>query len=76
MKRNRNITLRANVVREKTRIRKLVDRNPRRRGSWGARSFALIKNGMSYAAYLKRGGRNRDLRYDLSHGYVELVPAR
>lgn len=48
------------------------DGNPRRPGSFGYRSFALIKDGMSYEDYLAAGGRNTDLTWDVKHGFTEV----
>jgi hypothetical protein len=45
-------------------IRILVSDNPRREGTAGYRSFALIKDGMTVGAYLEAGGRMVDLRWD------------
>jgi hypothetical protein len=46
--------------------------NPRREGSHGFRSLAIIiaKPGISYSDFLAAGGRNRDLRYDVSQGHA------
>lgn len=51
---------------------KKVDKNPRREGTCGYKSFALIKDGMTYEAYRSAGGRNNDLQWDLDRGWVEL----
>lgn len=56
-------------------IFKKVDKNPRREGSIGFKSFALIRNGMPYREYIDKGGRNVDLRYDEEQGFVQLKPA-
>ena len=56
-------------------IYKKTDKNPRREGSIGFKSFAAIKNGMTYHQYIDAGGRNKDLRWDEEHGYVQLKPA-
>jgi DNA-binding MarR family transcriptional regulator len=54
------------------KIYKLVQENPRRVGTHGHKSFALIKDGMTYEAYKAAGGRNNDLSWDIDHGFVEL----
>lgn len=54
------------------KIFKLVDGNPRREGTHGHKSFALIKDGMTYEQYMQAGGRNNDLGWDIDHKYVEL----
>jgi hypothetical protein len=53
-------------------IYKLSAENPRRKNSVGHRSHGLIVNGMRYEEFIKMGGRNMDLKWDLKHGYVEL----
>lgn len=45
--------------------------NPRREGSHGAASFALIKNGMTIDEFVAAGGRMADLRWDVAKGHVE-----
>lgn len=57
-------------------IYKKTDKNPRREGSIGFKSFALIRNGMTYNQYIDAGGRNKDLRWDEEHGFVEIKPAK
>ena len=44
--------------------------NPRREGSIGHKSFAVIKDGMKFEAYVAAGGRSVDLQWDLDHKYV------
>jgi hypothetical protein len=56
-------------------IRKLVDENPRREGTFGYASFALIKNGMTYEKYIEAGGRRQDLAWDIERKYVKLENA-
>ena len=57
------------------RIYRLVEGNPRREGTHGHKSFALIVDGMTFEDYKARGGRNCDLSWDLDHNYVELREA-
>jgi hypothetical protein len=47
--------------------------NPRREGSHGFKSLAIIitKPGITYAAFLAAGGRNKDLRYDIAQKHAE-----
>jgi hypothetical protein len=52
---------------------KLVDKNPRREGTWGYRSWELIQDGMSYEAYKAAGGRNNDLQWDIDRKRIEVV---
>jgi hypothetical protein len=52
---------------------KLVDKNPRREGTWGYRSWELIKDGMSYEAYKAAGGRNNDLQWDIDRKRIQMA---
>ncbi|HZS61835.1 MAG TPA: hypothetical protein VFA43_21370, partial [Gemmatimonadaceae bacterium] len=54
------------------KIYKLVKENPRRANTWGHKSFAKIRDGMTVEQYLAAGGRRNDLAWDLAHKYVEL----
>lgn len=54
-------------------IIKDVKGNPRREGSWGHQSFDLIKSGMSLTSFISKGGRMKDLRWDLAHGFCHLA---
>lgn len=54
------------------KIYKLAKDNPRREGSHGHASFALITNGMSYEKYLELGGRRQDLVFCVEKGHVEM----
>lgn len=54
------------------KLYKIADKNPRREGSHGFNSFALIKNGMTYETYIAGGGRLQDLTWDVKHGHVEV----
>ena len=56
-------------------ITKLVDENPRREGTAGFKSFAVIKNGMTYEQYIAKGGRRKDLAWDEAHKYVKVSKA-
>lgn len=49
-----------------------VEENPRRKGTAGHKSFALIKNGMTVDDFVALGGRLVDLRWDAQHKYVEV----
>ena len=55
-----------------------METNPRREGTWGWRSYNILMNapegGISYENYLKAGGRNRDLAWDIARGRVEVTP--
>lgn len=54
------------------KLTKLVKDNPRRKGTHGFKSFALIKTGMSYEQYIAAGGRRNDLAWDVAHKYVKV----
>ena len=53
-------------------IIKDVKGNPRREGTWGFQSFGMIKSGMSLQSFVAKGGRMKDLRWDLAHGNCHL----
>lgn len=57
------------------KIQKLADKNPRREGTAGYKSWEKIRNGMTYEQYLEAGGRRQDLAWDIEHKYVKLVSA-
>lgn len=46
--------------------------NPRRKGTIGHKSFALIKNGMAIEDFVAAGGRLVDLRWDMKAKNVEV----
>lgn len=54
------------------RIYRSSKENPRRPESFGWHSYNCITDGMTYEEYVKAGGRNVDLRYDLQKGFVKL----
>ena len=54
------------------KIFKLVDGNPRREGTLGHKSYSLITSGMLYETYLEKGGRPKDLAWDIDHKFVEV----
>ena len=59
------------------RIVSLARKNPRRNGSLAAKSLQIIIDaggrGIKYEKYLERGGRNRDVHWDIAHGHVRVV---
>jgi hypothetical protein len=77
-------TKKEKVVKEKTehkgrssnfsgkKLRPLVDENPRREGTWGFKSMAIILSnpGITYEDFVAAGGRNNDLVWDIKHGHV------
>ncbi len=58
------------------RIYALVDGNPRRPGSLGYYSYQIVKKagtkGITYEAFIKAGGLNNGLRWDLERKFVEV----
>jgi hypothetical protein len=48
------------------------DANPRRKGSVGFKSHAIIRKnpGITYEAYVEKGGIPASLRFDYAMGYV------
>jgi hypothetical protein len=57
------------------RITKIEKTNPRREGTSGHASFALVKSGMTYEQYIAAGGVRRDLEWDVAKGYTKLSKA-
>lgn len=54
-------------------IVKLVKENPRRKGTFGFKSFQKIQNKMTVGKFVEAGGRLRDLHWDVQHGNLKLV---
>lgn len=54
------------------KIHAKVKVNPRRTGTHGFRSMAIIleNDGLTYEQYIEKGGRNNDLRWDIEHDNV------
>jgi hypothetical protein len=53
-----------------------VEGNPRRKGSFGYKSMNVILNArkpMAVATFTEKGGRLRDLHYDINQGHVKLA---
>lgn len=44
--------------------------NPRREGTFGYNSYALIRDGIKFETYIEKGGRLKDLDWDIKKGYV------
>ena len=55
------------------KIYKKIPYNPRRKDTFGYRSWELIEDGMTYEEYIDAGGRYKDLKWDLDRKWVELV---
>ena len=53
-------------------IHKLVDKNPRREGTEGFKTWQAIKSGMTYRSAIDAGARNKDIRHDVNQGNLEL----
>jgi hypothetical protein len=61
----------------KMKIVPMVDENPRRKGTFGFKSMAIIlkagkKRPMTVGQFEERNGRLRDLHWDLEAGHVKL----
>lgn len=56
----------------KTKITKLVDKNPAREGSATAERFALIRSGMTVEKYVEAGGKATFLTYFEKAGHIKL----
>lgn len=53
-------------------LHKLLDHNPRREGTHGHESWNAFNSGMTYLEAIDAGARNRDLRWDILHGRIEI----
>ena len=54
-------------------IKLLVDKNPKRPSSLAFQRFALYKDGMTIADYVKAGGRTGDVNYDVINKLIEIT---
>lgn len=55
------------------KITKVTKDNPRREGTLGHASFALITSGMTYEKFIELGGRNKDLAFDVAKGHLKVA---
>lgn len=55
------------------RIKVLSDENPKRAGSRAFKIFSKYETGQTVVEFVKKGGTLADLKYDTSHGYVEVA---
>ena len=58
---------------ETTKIKWLVSENPKREGSAAHKRFAKYFKSKTVAEYMENGGTSADLRYEESHGILELA---
>jgi hypothetical protein len=56
-------------------IHKLVDKNPRKEGTSGHKSWSVLRDGMTFEKYVEAGGVRRDLEWDIDRKWVELKSA-
>lgn len=54
------------------KIFKIVEGNPRREGTKGFDRYALYTSGMLYETFIEKGGRVKDLAWDVDHKFVEV----
>jgi hypothetical protein len=66
-------TGRREPVNKAATIKRLVSENPKREGTSSHARFELYKDGMTVAAFLKKGGFLADIRWDADKGFIELV---
>lgn len=55
-----------------SKIKVLVEENPKRKGSASFDRFKKYADGMTVAEYRKKGGRAADIAYDVAHEYIKL----
>jgi hypothetical protein len=53
-------------------IKLLATDNPKRKGTLSFDRFALYRDGITIADYVKAGGRSGDIKHDISMKYIEL----
>lgn len=53
-------------------LHKVEKMNPRREGTHGHASWEALRSGMTYLEAIDAGARNRDLRWDILHGRIEI----
>lgn len=56
-------------------IKMIVTENPRREGTFGYKSWEVMRDGMTFEDYIAAGGRRKDLAWDISYGRVKMVNA-
>lgn len=64
---------RPGAVNPRETITLLVESNPKREGSEAHKRFALYKNGITVADFLKAGGAMADINWDLGHRLIALT---
>mgnify|MGYP005829755713 CR=1 FL=1 len=72
LSKNQKEAIERNRIEPTLKIVKTVDENPRRKNTFGYKSFQKIKNGMTVEQFIEKGGRLRDLHWDINKGYVKL----
>lgn len=55
-----------------SKIKVLVEENPKRKGSASHARFAKYKDGMTVSEFISKGGTAADVNYDAAHGYIKL----
>jgi hypothetical protein len=65
----------ASVLIPPGKIKILVEKNPRLKGTRAWKMFSLYRNGMTPEQFLAAGGGRGDLRWDLCRGHIEIKAA-
>jgi len=64
------------MFKEETVIVQIASKNPQRKGTPGYKSFHIVQKAggkITYADFRKKGGRARDVRWDLEKGHVAIT---
>lgn len=56
----------------KSKIVRLIEENPRRKGTKAHKNFNKMKNNITVASYKTSGGCLRDLRYSVDNGWIKI----
>ena len=74
MSRAGTVSIRNIVIPHSSRI-ELREGNPKLYNSQAYRRFKLYRHGMTVGDFLRRGGNQRDLRWDTEHGFIKIFAA-
>lgn len=56
-----------------SRIKLLVDKNPKREGTAAHGRFSLYVSGSTVGSFLESGGTRADLSWDVAHGFISIA---
>lgn len=68
-----NLVIDGNLVKPNTRIEFKVTQNPKRAGSQAHARFAEYMQATTVEEYFQLGAVRADLKYDVEHGFIEIL---